>query len=299
MPLFRIRGRKASRIAPQEHRIKEDVIHRLIEENLSVFFEDLVLVARKPRIGGKEFDTLALNRTTNSPVIIEYKRGKDRGVVEQVHLYYVKLRHNKSDVMIMLDKADLVENLEDVDFDNPQIMVIAKEFTPEQRELLTIMRDYLRLFRYQLYADSVVSIEEVEPVGLPTSSGGRGRAGRPVSVGPYDIEHFGMSPDVMKLYQRLDKEIASLDSRVRPGKINKHFIGYGATGNYFCSVKPRASSIMIEVKLSHKPPSIRSIRVRSVPGYQHTAMTHVFQISSGGQLKPALRVIKDALEDSL
>ena len=58
MPLFRIRNGKAVRISPQEQRIREEHIHRLIENNLHRFFEDLVFVAHKPRIGGKEFDTL-------------------------------------------------------------------------------------------------------------------------------------------------------------------------------------------------------------------------------------------------
>ncbi len=83
MPLFRVKARGVLRIAPDETRIREDKIHQLIETNLSTLFDDLVLVSRKPRIGGTEFDTLALNTATNTSVIIEYKRGKDRGVVEQ------------------------------------------------------------------------------------------------------------------------------------------------------------------------------------------------------------------------
>lgn len=72
----------------------------MIEDNLPEFFGDLMFVARKPHIGGKEFDTLAFNTATKSPVIVEYKREKDRGVVEQVDLYFVKLKNNQPDVMI-------------------------------------------------------------------------------------------------------------------------------------------------------------------------------------------------------
>src|SRR5690242_803686 len=106
MPLFHYAKKKVSRIAPSEQRLKEDVIHRLIEENLSTFFEDLVLVARKPRIGGKEFDTLAFNCTTKAPVIIEYKRGENRSVIEQVDTYFVKLKLHRADVMILLNRLE-------------------------------------------------------------------------------------------------------------------------------------------------------------------------------------------------
>lgn len=299
MPLFRIRGRKVIRIAPDERRVREEVIHHLIEANIPRFFDDLVLVARKPRIGGREFDTLALNKATNAPVIVEYKRGRDRGVVEQVDLYYVKLQHNKSDVMVLFQKQDVVEDLADIDFDNPQIVIVAKEFTPEQRELLTLKRQYLRLFRYQLYEDGMLTLEEVEPLGPPSAVAVRSGGGRRTPAGQYDIDHFGMRPEVRKLYGRLDHGIMSLDSRVKAAKINKYFIGYGATGSYFCSVKPRVNSIKVEVKCRRRPRGARVLGIRAVPAYQHTPMTHVFEVASERQLKPALAVIKGALEDSM
>src|SRR5690242_3618294 len=140
MPLFRTANQKVSRIAPRDEKIKEDVVHRLIENNLGRFFDDLLLITRKPRIGGREFDTLALNTATKAPVILEYKRDKSRTVVEQVDLYYVKLKHNESDIMVLLSRQGGVEDLGDVDFDHPQVIIVAKEFTPEQREVASMKR---------------------------------------------------------------------------------------------------------------------------------------------------------------
>lgn len=298
MPLFRVKARAVLRIAPDETRIREDKIHQLIETNLSTFFDDLVLVARKPRIGGKEFDTLALNTAINTPVIIEYKRGKDRGVVEQVDLYYVKLKNNKPDVMMLFHRQEAVEDFGEIDFDDPQIIIVAREFTPEQRELLAMKRQYLRLFRYQLYREDVLSLEEVEPLGTASAVVAISGAGRRSSA-QYHVDHFGMRGEVRRLYEQLDKGITSLDSRVKPGKVNKYFIGYGATGSYFCSVKPRVNSIRVEVKCRRRPRTPNGLKVRPVPEYQHTPMTHVFEMTSDGQLRSALRVIKGALEDSM
>lgn len=298
MPLFRVKARGVLRIAPDETRIREDKIHQLIETNLSTFFDDLVLVARKPRIGGKEFDTLALNTATNTPVIIEYKRGKDRGVVEQVDLYYVKVRNNKPDVMMLFQRQEAVDDLGEIDFDDPQIIVVAREFTPEQRELLAMKRQYLRLFRYQLYGEDVLSLEEVEPLGPPSAVVTTSGAGRRAS-GQYHVDHFGMRAEIRKVYEQLDKGITSLDSRVKPGKVNKYFIGYAGTGSYFCSVKPRVNSIRVEVKCRRKPRTPNGLKVRPIPGYQHTPMTHVFELTSERQLRSGLKVIKGALEDSM
>jgi hypothetical protein len=297
MPLFRVNARGVLRIAPDEARLREDKIHQLIETNLSTLFDDLVLVARKPRIGGKEFDTLALNTATNTPVIIEYKRGKDRGVVEQVDMYYVKLRHNKPDVMMLFQRQEAVEDLGEIDFDDPQIIIVAREFTPEQRELLAMKRQYLRLFRYQLYREGVLSLEEVEPLG-PLSEVATSIAVRRASS-QYGIDHFGMRTDIRKLYEQLDKGIVSLDSRVKPGKVNKYFIGYGATGSYFCNLKPRVNSIRVEVKCRRKPRRLNGLKLRPISEYQHTPMTHVFDLTSERQLRSGLKAIKEALEDSM
>jgi predicted transport protein len=297
MPLFRIKGRGVSRVLPQEHRVKEEVIHRLIEDNLTDFFGDLQIVARKPRIGGKEFDTLALNKATNAPVIIEYKREKNRSVIEQVDLYYVKLKHNKPDVMILLQQQDAIDDLGQVDFENPEIIVVAKEFTPEQREILTMKSGYLRLFRYLLYEGKLLSLEEVEPLGLPDNLKAKSRVGDGGVDQPYGLEHFGMRSEIAKLYEKLDKGIRSLDSRIKPGKINKYFVGYGATGAYFCNVSPHVKSLRVAVKCVRRPLKPRGLKIQKLPDYR--SMTHVFNVASSPQLKPAIRVIKAALEDSL
>ena len=297
MPLFRVKGRTICRVLPQERQIKEDVIHRLIEDNLSEFFGDLQMVARKPRIGGKEFDTLVLNKATNAPVIVEYKREKNRSVIEQVDLYYVKLKHNRSDVMILLQRQDAIEDLGQVDFDNPEIIVVAKEFSPEQREILTLKSEYLRLFRYLLYENKLISLEEVEPLGLPDGLKGKPHLQNASASQLYGLEHFGMRSDIAKLYEHLDKSIRSLDSRIKPGKINKYFVGYGVTGAYFCNVHPRVKFLRVAVKCTRNSPKANGLKIQKLPEYR--SMTHVFNIASTTQLKPALRVIKAALEDSL
>lgn len=254
-------------------------------------------MARKPRIGGREFDTLALNRATNAPVIIEYKREKNRSVIEQVDLYFVKLKHNRSDVMILLQQQDAIEDLGQVDFENPEIIVVAKEFSPEQREILTLKSGYLRLFRYLLYDGRLISLEEVEVLGLPDSLKTKSRIGDGGVDERYGLEHFGMRPEVARLYDKLDKGIRSLDSLIKPGKINKYFVGYGATGTYFCSVHPRIKFLRVTVKCARRPAKYRGLKIQELPEYR--SMTHVFNIAGPTQLKPALQVIKTALEDSL
>lgn len=298
MPLFKIEGKKVQRILPDEKKIKEDGIHSLIEQNLSTFFEDLSFVARKPRVAGKEFDTLALNNATNAPVILEYKRAKDRGVIEQVDLYYVKLKNTRDVILLFSGRQQKIEDLSAIDFDNPQIVVVAKEFTREQREILSLKSGYLRLFRYQMYDKGVLTMEEVEPLG----SSGVEKISRNSFRSPdggYPIEHFGMKPAILALYTKLDKAITELDLKVKPGKINKFFVGYGATGNYFAKVHPRVNSIMISVKLSRQPPSNKIVAFKRHDPKLKRTMTHYFVMKQEKELPAVLRAVKAALAESM
>lgn len=298
MPLFKINKIDATRISLEDRHHREEFVHRLIEENLGIFFEGLVFIAHKPRIGGKEFDTLALDTATKTPVLIEYKREKDRGVVEQVSLYYVKFRNNKADVVMLFSQSKTVETLSEIDFDNPQIIVIAKDYTREQRELLTLMKDYLRLWRFQLYSGDVMSLEEAEPLGSVRETSKERKAGRRDEQGPFDIDHYGMNIDTLKAFKALDSLI-TLDARVQPGKINKQFIGYKATGSYFACIAPRVNSLKIEFKFRRQPPSLRKVKLIRIPDNAHTPMTHRCKISSINQAKALVPAIKEALEGSL
>jgi predicted transport protein len=296
MPLFRLNGPKATRLLLDEKRRKEEFVHKLIEANLEVFFEGLILIATKPRIGGKEFDTLAYDPVSKTPVIIEYKREKDKRVVEQVSLYFVKLRNNKSQVMLLFNRNESIEDLESINFENPQIIVIAKEFTPEHRELLGLMSAYLRLWQYKLYAENLFVLEEVRPIGDSVADGAKQHPSPSTPAGGWNVEHFKMSPAARKIYDDFEKEVVGMDSRVKQPKINKHFIGFGATGWYFCAVSPKGKFLRVEVKLRGRAPRIKSLHIERL---RNRVMTHRFRVWSHAAIKPALQIIRQAFEDSL
>ena len=107
-----------------------------------------------------------------------------------------------------------------------------------------------------------------------------------------------MTPETRNLYEQLDKAITGLDSSVKPGKVNKYYIGYGATGSYFCSVKPRVNSVRVEVKFSRRPQRSR-VGIRPIEKYFHTPMTHAFQLTTEKEIGHAKKVIKAALEESM
>lgn len=299
MPLFRIEKDVASRVEPDNAKIREEKVHLIIERNLEEFF-GLKFVCHKPHIDGKEIDTLALDRSMKVPVIIEYKREKDRHVMEQVAGYCAKLRKNKLAAMQIVKENLGAVDLANIDWDNPQVIIVAKEFTPDQVEEFSSLREVPRLFTFQFLADGMFSLEPV--VGQETRTGiTRRRSHRNAAPksGPWDLEHFRMQPRIRALYDLLDKGIVSLDTRVKAAKVNKEFIGYGATGYYFCSIQPSAKGLNVFTKCRREPPLVTGLELKRLGPHRWGPMTHTFKITDESQVKPALRIIKSALEDSL
>lgn len=295
MRLFRLTGKSASEIQTNTVKRKEDFIHDVVEGNLQRFFPGCFLIAREPRIGGRIFDTLAYDAKAKVPVILEYKRDKNRDVVEQVDRYYAKLRVYVKDIMPLFQSA--VDDLKQIDFANPQIIVVAREFNPEQREVLSLKEAYLRLFTYQLFERDLLVLNKVEPLGLPAITSDRSvGAGAPSPFG-YDLEHFGMKEKTLRLYEALEKQIRKIDSRIRPGKINKEFVGFGASGPYFANVTPGVNSLRIGVKYTNRPRKVSGLKLSSSPKYR--VMTHYFTLQSQKHLKGAITLIKEAFERTL
>lgn len=291
--LFKLHGKTATRIEPDDKRIREEVIHQMMENNLEQFF-DLTFVCSKQRVDGKEIDTLAFNPQSRAPVILEYKRGKDRQVVAQIAEYLAKLKNNKLVVMESFRGKNITDHDGEIDFENPEVFVVAKDFTPDQVQAFSQLKVLPRLFRFQFYANDIVSLEEVGVEESRTTH----RKNHP-TIGPNTLDHFHMNPATRALYELLDKGITKLDSRVKPAKINKHFIGFGATGNYFCTVKPIAKELNVFVKCKRNPAKTTGLEIMKLLQGRWKPMTHTFKIAVREQVPPALRIIRSAMEDSI
>ena len=298
--LFKLQEKIAARILPDDTPIREEVIHGLIEENLSEFFEDLTFVCTKLRVDGKEIDTLAFDRSSRTPVIIEYKRGKDRLLVGQIAEYCAKVKHSRETVRQKLRDKQITEDDGEIDYDNPQVYVVAKDFTRDQVQGFGQLRVHPHLFRFQFYSQGIVSLEEIsQDEGNQPKPRHGVSATVPAAGGPYNLDHFHMKAVTRQTYDLLDKRISELDSRVKPAKINKQFIGFRATGRYFCTIKPTAKVLHVYVKCKGSPAQATGLKVKKLPADRWEPMTHTFDISVERQVQPALRIIRGALEDSI
>lgn len=297
MPLFKIMKTKAKRIRPVGVIRPEDKLQNIIEQNLSVFFPNFVLIKHKPVYEHKEFDTLAFDKSTNTPVIFEYKVSRDRAVGDQVDSYLAILMKNKE--LFRYHLKDVLRNVKNIDFRMSRVIIIANDFSDVQINALSLRQDYVEMWRYNYY-EGFLLLENIKPLPIPGLTrfrrGKIGEASKDITKYE-DISHFKPSSSTEKLYNELRETIKSLDPNMQ-FKINKHFIGYKAGGFYFAAVKPRVNSIKVELKLS-KPFKSKVITVKKIPSYRRTPMTKWFIIDSEEQIPTARKVLKMALEESL
>ena len=110
-------------------------LHEFTQKNLEKLF-CLTSVASEIPCDGLIMDTLAFNKQKNTFVIIEYKNRKNLKVIEQAQNYLDLLKDNQEFYVNRLknmDDNDLEDmNLENIDFNNTQVMIIGPKFTKKQ-----------------------------------------------------------------------------------------------------------------------------------------------------------------------
>ena len=143
MPLFRLMKKKAKGIKSLGTIEPEKRLHGLIERNLGVFFPNMVLIKHKPDYEGKEFDTLAFDKDTDSPVILEYKVSKNRAVGDQADSYLAILLKNKE--LCRYQIKDVLPKVKKVDFAMSRIIIIANDFSDVQINALSLRQDYVEM----------------------------------------------------------------------------------------------------------------------------------------------------------
>jgi hypothetical protein len=301
MALFKISDSKgkAESLNPRDADLLERDVHELISRNIEIFFPGLAFIANKQYLEGKQLDTLAFHRDDKVPVIIEYKLDKDRHVLSQAAGYRQKLKRCGGD-LVNLFRDKLGESFpEQMAFDQTEIYIVAKHFSRDQQdEIAEIAAPTPRLFSYIWYQQGIFSLEEITPNPSLSGTTKRERRDRGLTVDSYNIEQFGMDRTVRAIYQKLDDGIRSLDHRVKEGTVRKNFVGYRATGPYFCTIKPKQKFVNIQVRISGNFPEFRTIAATKIPDEQGT-MTHKFKVERDDQIDDALSAVRIALENSL
>lgn len=141
---------------------RESKLQRLTENNLEELF-DLQFVQTEFEYKKLRIDTLAFNTKTHSFVIIEYKNKLEYSVIDQGFSYLSLLLNNKYYFIKKYNEiTGLNLDIEDFDFSETKIMIIAPSFTKYQLKSTEFSDLPFELWKVRLYENGCVSYDKIK-----------------------------------------------------------------------------------------------------------------------------------------
>ena len=231
MPLFEIKNKKARKISTKEFQ-NELELHQLIDKNLEEIFG--VRFIKDEHITDKHgrIETLGLDES-NRPIVIEYKKTKEKGQLVQANRYMTWIKQNPDSFELLARKN--IKNLTgEIDFSNPRILCFAQEYSIDDKCLALSLGAELWKYRYYENDTLVISREE-EPEQLITTKS-KGFTIEKISREPrvaktVDQHLSGASKELIDLFTRIDSEIKNISSEVERYTTNAEII-YKTSWNF-------------------------------------------------------------------
>ena len=155
MLLFKRQRKKLDKIKEARFRLESE-LQCLVEENINTLLE-IDFVKSELVVGNFRIDTVGFDRESNSFVIVEYKRDKNKSVIDQGMAYMSLLLENKAEFILAYNekfKKSLRKN--DVDWTQSRIIFMARSFTMHQKQASGSKDLPIELFEIRNYDNKTV-----------------------------------------------------------------------------------------------------------------------------------------------
>jgi len=233
MPLFEIKNSKATKISQKEFN-NELELHQLIDKNLEELFgiryiKDEHITDKHGRI-----ETLGIDES-NRPIVIEYKKTKEKGQLVQANRYMTWIKQNPDSFELLARKN--IKNIKgEIDFINPRILCFAQEYSIDDKCLALSLG--AELWKYRYYENEFLFIaREEEPEQLITTKT-KGfiikKIDREQKKAKTVEQHLqNASKELEDLFIRVDTEIKNISSEVERYTTNAEIL-YKTSRNFVC-----------------------------------------------------------------
>lgn len=231
MPIFEIKNKKAKKINTKEFK-NELELHQLIDKNLEEIFG--VRFIKDEHVTDKHgrIETLGLDEG-NRPIVIEYKKTKEKGQLVQANRYMTWIKQNP-DSFELLARKNIKSLTGEIDFSNPRILCFAQEYSIDDKCLALSLGAELWKYRYYENETLVISREEEPEQLITTKSKGFTieKIAREPRIAKTVEQHLnGASKELIDLFNRIDSEIQNISSEVERYTTNAEII-YKTSRNF-------------------------------------------------------------------
>ena len=293
MPIFEIDKGKLAPVEQKNFALEKD-LQKLIEENLEVVFNCRFVASEfsTGAVHAGRIDSLALSEEDN-PVIIEYKKVESSELINQSLFYLHWIQDHKGDFEIAVQKALGAEV--NVDWSGIRVICIAPNYKKYDLHAVQVMGADIELWKYRLYKNSSLYLEEVFHKDTSTSVSASDTGKNPVMVAAgkkaaevrataiysFDEHISGKSSQIAELAYLVREYVGGLDPSIEEVP-KKFYVAYKASQNIVCmEIKAKHIKLFVKLNPTEVPANLKGFRDVSEIGHYGTGDSE-FTISSQG-----------------
>lgn len=247
-------------------------------------------------------DTLGLDEN-GSPVVIEYKKGSDSGVMSQAVSYLGWLRSAQHEFEALVRKVQGAKAAESIDWRRPRMVCIAAGFSHHDRVAVQWLPERIDLVRYRVFEGGLLSLTLVDSsLGSPSAASSRRSRGRdtmvdsaPAVLATPSSTSAGLVPECLRdLYGELDEALTTWGEVA----VLRHYVAYRRLVNMASVVfRPKHEAILTYLRLDLDTVQLEEGFTRDMRGIGHlgTGDLEVRLVSAAG-LEKAAPLIRQAFE---
>lgn len=262
--LYNIKGGNAEAITPLDFKYERE-IQNLCEKNLETFF-GIRFLASEYSTGLKHkgrIDSLGIDENY-CPVIVEYKLDSKENVINQGLFYLDWLMDHQANFELLCMKQ--LGKQTEVDWTNPRLLCIAKDFTRYDDYAIGQINRNIELIRYRFFEGNNIIFElagtsqknEIKPIGDTLTK--YRNMGDAINAA---------SDDLLKLYQEVEDFITALGDDVQKKEL-KYYHAFSRIKNFVCAeIRTKKKEIMLYVKLDYNKIDSPGSNIRDVSNIGH------------------------------
>ncbi|MFE3375799.1 transporter [Streptomyces anulatus] len=216
-------------------------------------------------VDGGRIDSLGLDEN-GAPVIVEYKRGTDAGVINQ-GLYYLSwlTRHRSAFDTLVRDRLG-APTAAQVLWSVPRLICVAGDFTRYDAHAVREHRRSIDLVRYRYYGSDHVSLETVVSVtGKSGAANRRTRRHAHMDAPPALQRQTGAMAELAVAADETLRGLGDGITRVQ----RKQYAAYQRLRNFACVIPPQQTKLLVYLKADPKSVDLTPGFTRDVTGLGH------------------------------
>ncbi|AJT62575.1 hypothetical protein T261_0886 [Streptomyces lydicus] len=277
LKLFNTKG-GVTEVTPRLAEVEADV-QDLIEAHMETMLGVRFLASEYviDCVDGGRIDSLGIDEN-NAPVIVEFKRGTDAGVIHQ-GLYYISwlMAHKDAFQNLVRDRLG-APTASQILWSAPRLICVAGDFTRYDAHAVREHRRSIDLVRYRYFGNEHIGLETVASVTGQSAVTRRARR-RAAVLPPTRRQDGAMS----ELTSAVDEALLGLGDGVTRVQ-RKQYVAYQRLRNFACVCPPQQTKLLVYLKADPK-------EVDLIPGFTRdmTGLGH----HGTGDLEVQLRTERD------